>query len=753
MKEEVIVGAVVEIVYQNGETGFTICEVDSAEEGLFTAKGYMPYVSAGENLSLTGRWGTHPEYGEQFNVESYRNILPDDEKAILMYLSSGIVPGVRRATAKKLVDRFGKNVFDIMRSEPLRMSEISGISEKKALKIGEEFMKQQSVQSIVMFLQQFSVPARAALKIHRMLGDSAVEQIKQNPYVLSERVDGVSFKTADNIADTLNIPKNSPERIRAFIKYTLINAAYSSGHTYLPRELLSEHIVYNLQIEAEEAESAVSSLLFDKDVYVEEIGGREVCYSAGLMSAEVYVAGRLAAMASESESDLFAEAEIDGIVDRIAGEENIALAEEQHTAVAAALRSHCTVITGGPGTGKTTAIKLIIRAAQQKGLEIALAAPTGRAAKRMTEVTGLEAKTIHRLLGACMSEEDSEYAEGRFEYDEENPLKADLIILDETSMLDINLMNSFLRAVKRGGRIVLVGDADQLPSVGPGRVLKDIISSGILPVTNLSYIFRQARESLIVINAHNINHGKGLILQNKNTDFYFMKRSTVTETVETIADLYQNRLPYRYDIDPLSEIQILSPARKGLAGVNNINRVIQERINPPDSCKAETTYGKTVFRVGDKVMQTRNNYDLCWTRDDGEEGMGIYNGDMGIITQISNIDKIMTIVFDEDKTVEYAFSYLDELEQAYAITVHKSQGNEFPIVIIPMCNFPEMLMLRNLLYTAITRARKMVILVGSEACTVRMIANNSEKERYTGLAERLRQTREIMEENAEMLGK
>lgn len=735
--KETVRGSVIEIVYSNPENGYTVCEIDSEQEGIFTATGYLPCLNEGERVELMGTWVTHPEYGEQFKVEYYETVLPTDEDAVLRYLSSGIVPGIREATATKLVEYFGSDVLNIMRTEPIRLSEIKGISKKKAEKIGEDFANLQAMQGIVMFLQQYKISANMAVKVHQTLGTNAVELIKKNPYILSDLVDGISFKTADNIAYLMDIPKNNPERIRAGLKFFLNQAAYASGHTYLPVDELIEHGAYHLEISADEAENQLNSLAFEKNIYFDSANGKRVCYLNSLFQAENYVTMRLTSLYRNVPSIGMPENKIEERIMAITDAEGISLAPEQFMAVETAAKSGCMILTGGPGTGKTTTINTIIKLLTEMKASISLAAPTGRAAKRMSQVCGMEAMTIHRLLGVERNDGDDAIV---FSHNENNPLSSDVIIVDEMSMIDISLMQSLLKAVKPGARVIMSGDADQLPSVGPGNVLKDIISSETVPVIRLGKIFRQAQESLIVVNAHRINNGEVPELGRTDCDFFFLGRDTAEFTIQTIADLYKNRLPKSYNLNPVSDIQILSPSKKGVAGIASINTLIQREINPPDFMKQEIGYGKNVFRVGDKVMQTKNNYDITWLKDDGTEGSGIFNGDMGIIASISIVEKYMHIVFDDDKLVRYEFSNLDELELAYAITVHKSQGSEFPVVIIPMCTFPSMLMCRKLFYTAVTRAKQMVVLVGTKESVAKMVANETEGMRFTGLEEKLRHT-------------
>lgn len=745
MEQFTVSGIIEEIIYNNPDNGYTVCEVDSHEEGMFTATGYMPYISEGESVSLTGYWTTHPDYGEQLRVDYYETILPTDEESILKYLSSGVIKGIREATAKKLVERFGTDILQILLNEPERIAEIKGISKEKAKTIGDSYRELQSMQNIVIFLQQYNINANIAVKVHNILGSGAVDAIKENPYVLSDRVDGISFKTSDTIAFNMGLPKNSPTRIKSGIKYILQNAAFTNGHTYLPKMLLIEHAVYKLQIEEAEAESALADLMLHHELYSDRIDNEDVCYLYSYYEAEHYIARRLASMSIHEQKFVMHEDECEKAISELEEINNITLAPEQRDAVHTALISGCMVLTGGPGTGKTTTINSIIEIFDKMKLSVALAAPTGRAAKRLGQVTGCEAKTIHRLLGT-QAENDGFHS---FIHTEENPLPADVIILDEVSMVDINLMASFLKAVKRGARLILSGDSDQLPSVGPGNVLRDIIESDALPVIRLNRIFRQAEQSTIIVNAHKINKGEMPDLSVKNSDFFFLRRSTAEQAVLTIVDLFKNRLPKSYGIDPISSIQVLSPTKKGIAGTINLNKLLQQHINPPAYGKDEHTYGNTVFRVGDKIIQTKNNYDIPYSRLHGDSGMGIYNGDMGIIDEINTADKYMVVIFDEDKQVEYPFTNLDELDLAYAVTVHKSQGSEFPYVLMPVCSFPPMLTSRNLLYTAVTRAKDMVILAGSEKTVYAMTQNNSYGQRFTGLNQKLSFFKSIVEQNNE----
>lgn len=737
-----IVGKICDIIYQNTENSYTVCEIDSASDGLFTATGYMPYAAEGENVSVTGSWTIHHDYGEQFLINSYETILPTDENAILDYLSSGVIYGIRNATAKKIVDYFGADTLNIMLTEPMKLSEIKGISPARAEKIGKSYLELQSMQSIVIFLQQYGLSSSLAVKVHRALGSGAVGKINENPYILCDAVDGITFKTADIIASARGIPKNSPLRLRQGIKHILKSAAYGSGHTYLPYKLLESETAARLAVGINEISEQIHILAGAREIVLDTALEDNACYLPYLFDAERYVASRLSSLGAFSPPFSAKSPEIDALIASFEKKSGITLDEKQRLAVSESATHNAVVITGGPGTGKTTAINAIIEVLASMNLSIALAAPTGRAAKRMTEVTGLEAKTIHRLL--CVQPDENEGI-ARFSHNESNPLPFDAIILDEISMIDIQLMNSFLKAVKKGAKVIFSGDSDQLPSVGAGNVLSDICASGQIPVIRLTHIFRQAMESLIITNAHKINTGIMPELERHDNDFFFMQRSNNEDAAATICDLYKNRIPSSYGIDPITSIQVLCPSKKGIAGANNLNRLLQEYINPKDTLKTEYAHGKTVFRTGDKVMQIKNNYDILWEKTAGETGSGIFNGDIGTIESISIKDRMMSIIFDDNKHTEYSFCDLDCLDLAYAITVHKSQGSEFNTVIIPLLRTAPMLMCRNLLYTAVTRAKNMVIMVGLPSVCAQMVKNNDEKLRFSGLLRRLTENNGIME--------
>ena len=651
-----VTGTVEEIIYSNPDNGYSVVGIDSVEEGQFTATGYMPFITEGESVALSGNWTTHPDYGEQFKAEYYETVMPSDEESIIKYLSSGIISGIREATAKKLIDHFGLDVLQIMLTQPSKLAEIKGISKEKAKKICEQFAEIQSMQNIVMFLQQYGISATTAVKVHNSLGANSVELIKKNPYILSDMVDGISFKTSDTIAFNMGLPKNSIMRIRSGIIHILRSAAYTSGHVYMPKDVLIEHTVYTLKVTDDEVIAAVSELLSSKELFQDKVDGIDAYYLYSYYESEYYIARRLIAMSQNTQKFTMTEEKAEKAIDALEAKTNLYLAAEQRNAVVTALSAGCMILTGGPGTGKTTTINTIIKLLEDLKLSIALAAPTGRAAKRMSQVTGYEAKTIHRLL--CTQRSSEGYS--IFTHNEENPLPYDVIILDEVSMIDVNLMSSFLKAVKTGARIILSGDADQLPSVGPGNIIHDIIESKTIPVIQLNKIFRQAEESLIIVNAHKINHGELPDLSVKSSDFFFLRRKTPQDSAFTVMDLFKNRLPKSYNVNPISSIQVLSPTKKGLAGTIALNKLLQSHINPYDERRPQHVFGNITFRVGDKVMQTKNNYDMVYSRENGEDGMGIFNGDMGIIESISVRDKCMNIVFDEDKLVEYPFTNLDD---------------------------------------------------------------------------------------------
>lgn len=727
-----IEGTIEEIIYKNDSNGYTVCEVRG--EKSFTAVGYMPFLNSGETIKASGRWVTHPDYGEQFKVELYEKVMPKTSDAIEKYLSSGIVKGVGPATAAKIVQKFGQATLEVISSEPQRLSEIKGISLDKAIAIGQALDEQRGLREIVMFLQEYGISPSTCIKIHKAYGDQAVSKLKENPYRLCEEVFGIGFRTADRIAMKLGIDPASKFRIKSGIRY-ILNHAASNGHTYLPEDMLKERTQDILGGCDADIEDALVSLIFDRAVVTEKFDDMTRVYLTSFYNAEQGVCKRLLALSQQryvTALDRFEDKLL-----KIQTEEGIQLAQMQREAIREAMTNGVLVITGGPGTGKTTIIKSIIRLLMDDGFRIMLAAPTGRAAKRMSEATGFEARTIHRLLEIGYTGDDNELL---FQRNEENPVEADVIIIDEMSMVDILIMNHLLKAVPPGARLILVGDADQLPSVGAGSVLQDIIGCSSVKTVRLAEIFRQAGESMITVNAHRINRGEAPVLNAKDKDFFFLPRSGLETIVHTVVDLCRRRLPDTYGFDPMKDIQVLSPTRKGPAGVASLNIELQKALNPPDRRKAEKVSKNCTFREGDRVMQIKNNYNLRWERPDNKlvDGNGVFNGDMGTIRKIDEEAMCIEVLFDDDRLAEYDYAIIDEIEPAFAVTIHKSQGSEFPVVVMPVFPGPQVLMTRNLLYTAVTRAKNMVVLVGDEGFLYEMVANQREMLRYSGLSDKLK---------------
>lgn len=728
---EMVEGSVCEIIYSNYATGYTVCVIDADGEPV-TATGCMPYLGEGDEVRLSGVWVQHPEYGRQFSVKGFEKRLPDKANAILKYLGSGIIRGIRLATAKKIVDVFGDDTLNIIMAAPERLSEIKGISRKKALEIGEDYAKQQGMQSIIMFLQGYGIGPVSAMKIYKRFGSDAVEKIKKNPYILADEIAGISFKTSDKIALAEGMLHDCIERIKSGVLYVLSNASQTMGHTYLPKEELVRCVSGELGVEILQTENAISSLAGEAKIFIQDISGCEAVFLESMLYAEGIIARKLFSMISEKE--IMPEDKAAKFISEWEKSHETELAAEQRTAVMAAAKKGAFVLTGGPGTGKTTVVNVIIDMFEQAGLDVAVAAPTGRAAKRLSEVTGREAKTIHRLLEVGYAEEEDVKS---FTHDETSPLEQTAFIIDESSMIDVSLGSALLRAVRFDARVLFVGDADQLPPVGAGNMLSDIIASGVVPTVRLTEIFRQAQKSMIVRNAHRTMQGLLPFVNTVDTDFFYMKRDTAEDIVRTVCELCKVRLPNSYGYDPMQHIQVLSPVRKGTAGVNALNAELQKVLNPLRFDKNEHRTGNVVFREGDKIMHIKNNYDLEWECILGNEtGMGVFNGDMGFIEKIDEENRVLYAIYD-DKRVMYDFNMLDEIEHAYAVTVHKSQGSEFDVIVMPVYNASAMLMKRNLFYTAITRAKKMVVLVGQGSAIERMIANASDFVRYTSLKWRL----------------
>ncbi len=733
---EVISGYVEHIIYRNTDNGYTVMEVAADGEEI-TCTGSLRMIDEGEFIEATGEYVSHQVYGEQFAIRQYEIKVPEDKQSIERYLGSGAIKGLGAALAGRIVKRFGTDTFRIIEEEPERLAEVKGISERKAREIAMQAIEKQDIRKAMLFLQQYGISNSLAVKIYDRYGMDTYRIIDENPYLLAEDIQGVGFKTADEIAAKVGIHTDSDYRLRSGILYILLQAL-GEGHIYLPKEELLSRAESVLQIRQEYIENQLINLMMDKKIVLKQQEEQTIVYAMSYYYLELNCARMLHDLnvtSSEQEGD------IDLKLSRLEEKSDIILEGLQREAVIGAVQNGVFIITGGPGTGKTTTINMIIRYFAAEGLDILLAAPTGRAAKRMTETTGYEARTIHRMLEVGGGT-DAEAATV-FERNESNPLEADVIIIDEMSMVDITLLSALLKAVSIGTRLVMVGDIDQLPSVGPGAVLRDIIDSQAFHVVMLKKIFRQASTSDIVVNAHRINQGEHPIMNNKSRDFFFLKRDDANVILKIIVTLLREKLPKYVDATPY-DIQVLTPMRKGLLGIERLNPILQEYLNPPDTKKREREYGEGLFREGDKVMQIRNNYQIEWEIQSKygipvDKGQGVFNGDMGIITEINSYAETLTVEYDEHRLITYSFKQLDELELAYAITIHKAQGSEYPAVVIPLLSGPKMLLNRNLLYTGVTRARKCVTLVGSEEVIYRMTENAEEQKRYTSLSERIRE--------------
>ncbi len=725
-----IEGAVESVIFYNSDNGYAVCDVSCIGD-LVTMTGIMPNIAEGENIIASGSWTTHPEYGEQFKVEYIERVMPTTEIEIEKYLSSGIIPFVGKTTAKRIVECFGADALDIIENEPERLREIKGLTQNKIDAIYKAFVEQIGIRQIVMYFQQFNLSPSSAVNAYKAFGTGAITIIQNNPYVLSDQVDGISFEKSDEIAKSLGFAQNSYVRIASGIKAIMKNISYLNGHTFLPKPMVVARAMSVLDVEMGPVEDALSRLLLDKELVAEDHGDFEAIYLRLFYDAERFVAEKLINM-----SGLIFDIDIDYIDRLIASveqQDKIELTENQRDAVRCVFQTAALVITGGPGTGKTTIINTIIKAMEIEHNKVMLAAPTGRAAKRMSEVCDFEAKTIHRLLEITPGTDEIGNC---FAKNSDNPLDCDVLIIDEMSMVDILLMKSLLDAVSPGTRLIMVGDSDQLPSVGAGNVLKDIIDSDTIECIKLTEIFRQAEESMIVVNAHRVNNGEEPHLNDADNDFFFIHRDDPAQLPNTIADLCIRRLPEYYGFDSISQIQVLTPTRKSVFGVNSLNTVLQKCLNPPSPDKAEHITRRCVFRVGDKVMQVKNNYQLEWKRG-SEKGLGVFNGDVGFVTDINNKAGKLTVLYD-DKYVDYDFLLLDEVELAYAVTVHKSQGSEFDAVIMPMFATHRLLMTRNLFYTAITRAKSLVVLVGQEQVMSAYVKNDNVQRRFSGLKDKLK---------------
>ena len=734
---EVRKGYVEHIVFRNNDNGYTVFQLVSEEEEL-TCVGLFSVLAEGELVQVSGYMKEHPLYGEQLQVEQYELLAPEDETAMERYLGSGAIKGIGAAMAARIVRRFKGDTFRIIEEEPERLAEVKGISEKKAIEISAQMEEKKDLRQAMMFLTQYGISVSLAVKIYQQYGNRTYQVVEENPYRLADDISGIGFKIADEIASRIGIHTDSDYRIRSGLLYVLLQAT-GEGHTCLPKEDLLHRASALLGVEKEQMETQLMNLCMDRKLVMKEQNGKVMVWYGQYYYMELNVAKMLHDLNLECEME---ESQIVKKLSKVEKQASITLDEMQRKAVVEAVKNGVLVITGGPGTGKTTTINAIIRYFETEDMEILLAAPTGRAAKRMTEATGWEAVTIHRLLELSGVPSDDR-STASFERNEENPLEADVIIIDEMSMVDIFLMNALLKAVSVGTRLILVGDINQLPSVGPGCVLKDIIRAGSCPVVQLTRIFRQASQSDIIVNAHKINRGEHVTLDNKSRDFFFLQRQDPNVILRVVLALVQEKMPRYVDARP-TDIQVLTPMRKGSLGVENLNEMLQRYLNPPSSEKNEKETARGRFREGDKVMQIKNNYKIEWEARNRygiaiDKGTGIFNGDMGIVQQIDLLAETMEVLFDDYRTVTYSFQMLEELELAYAVTIHKSQGSEYPAVVIPLLTGPRMLMNRNLLYTAVTRARSCVTLVGSPETFAQMIDNASEQTRYSGLYDRIRE--------------
>jgi exodeoxyribonuclease V alpha subunit len=731
---EKLAGYVEHIIYRNADNGYTVLNLVSGEEEI-TCVGIFSAIAEGENIEASGDYTDHPTYGKQFKVESFEEKAPEDEEAIERYLGSGAIRGIGLALAARIVRRFKADTFRIIEEEPERLAEVKGISERKAMEIADQVNEKRDLRQAMIFLQQYGITMNLAVKVYQQYGQEVYGIIRENPYRLADDIEGVGFRTADEIAVRVGIRMDSDFRIRSGILYVLLQAS-TEGHTYLPEEELTRRTGQLLEVGEEQIEKQYMDLAIERKIIMKQGENQTQIYAASFYYMEANTATMLKQLnVSYDVPDL----EIEERVRRIEKQTGMELDEHQMTAVKEAVRNGLLIITGGPGTGKTTTINTIIKYFEMEGLDIFLAAPTGRAAKRMSETTGFEARTIHRMLELNGGVDGA----AGFERNEQNPLETDVVIIDEMSMVDISLMHALLKAVAVGTRLILVGDVNQLPSVGPGSVLRDIIRSHECNVVMLTKIFRQASTSDIIVNAHKINQGEKVTLDNKSMDFFFLKRYDADVIISVVLQLIKQKLPKFVDATPY-DIQVLTPMRKGLLGVERLNGILQRYLNPPSPQKREKEHGDILFREGDKIMQTRNNYQLEWEIRTKyglsvDKGTGVFNGDMGIVREINDFAETMTVEFDEGRMVEYPYKLLDELELAYAITIHKSQGSEYPAVVIPLLSGPSMLMNRNLLYTAVTRARKCVTLVGNEVTFAQMVQNTSQQKRYSGLCDRLKE--------------
>lgn len=730
---EYLNGIVESIVFKSEDTGYVVSKINLERE-IINAVGIVPFMKEGQNVKLKGEWVIHKQFGKQFNIEEYEEILPDSIKGIERYLSTGVVKGIGPITAKRLVERFKEKTLEVLDNDIDKIKGVEGIGQKKFEIIKESYNEQKELKDIILYFQGHGMTTNQCIKVYKAFGANARDIIANNPYILSDEIAGIGFITADRIAKSIGIEPTSQFRIQSGIIY-ILNQFSSSGNTYMPKDELVKETIKLLGATNELVDGALYNLTVDSRVKVEKIDGVESVFALPYYYCELGVTNRIITLSLENFRSINADVEFEiGVFEK---KNNMKFADSQKEAIVGAFENGIEIITGGPGTGKTTIIKAIIEIYENNNMKVVLGAPTGRAAKRMSESTGREAKTIHRLLEMGVNDDGKSY----YKRGENEPLEADVIIIDEASMIDVMLMNSLLKAIKLGTRLIIVGDVDQLPSVGAGNVLKDLIESNFIKVVRLRDIFRQGQESLIVVNAHKINNGEMPVLNRRDGDFFFENKEDVNEILRTIIDLINRRLPnYNKNWDNFRDIQILTPTRKGILGVQNLNNQLQEVLNPKAKHKKEKELKEIIFREGDKVMQTKNNYSLKWIRINGDgdnEGVGVFNGDMGYIESINDEEKNITVIFDDERRVVYDYVYLDELELAYAITIHKSQGSEFKVIITPAFMGSPFLMNKNLLYTAITRAKEMVVVVGLPKALQYMVTNTRSVERYSSLKNRI----------------
>ena len=724
-------GSVDAVIFQNEENGYTVLllRVDGEDEPI-TVVGCIPCAAAGEGMTVTGVWVNHPVHGPQLSAESVERRLPQEEEDIICYLSSGILKGVGPATAQRLVERFGADTLRVLEEEPERLRTIKGITAKKAMELSEAFRALTGLRQVMEFLARYDLPVYLAMAVQRTYGDNALQTLRDDPYLLSRAQFGVDFAVADAIAISMGFGGDDPCRLRAAIEYELAHNA-GNGHVFLPREKLLAATAQLVGVDTDTVEVALDKLIDSFAVVEKPIANVRGCYLPRMYQAETFVAQRLLSMLHTPVEQL---RQVDKTIDAIEKEQGVSYAPLQRQAVRMAAEGGVLLLTGGPGTGKTTSLRGIVALYRRMGLDVALLAPTGRAAKRLGEVTDCDAQTIHRALGMSYNDLTGQVA---FKKNGNDPLEAHAVIVDEMSMVDLELMQALLEALRPGCRLVLVGDPDQLPSVGAGNVLGDLLRSTVVPTVSLTQVFRQAEQSAIIRNAHAVNMGQPPQLDSNQGDFFFLCRRSPDRLVQTVVELCRDRLPKNMNI-PAEQIQVLSPTRKGACGTVSLNRALQAALNPPSPQKRQKQWGDVTFRVGDRVMQTKNNYDVLWEKDDGTAGSGIFNGDVGVIQDIDSSGELIVLRFD-DRTATYTADLLSQLDMAYAITVHKSQGSEYPAVILVSAPAAPSLMVRGVLYTAITRARRLLILVGDDAVPARMAENDRQQRRYSGLRRRLKE--------------